>query len=201
VRDSADFVGAETLAPPCGDSRGLTLSRQPVSLDDERPLLPASPARRRFRLRTVVLPDGVVSFGPFVTTSSTRSAPVDEDPYPPKYLEGIEFFNNCDFFESHEAWEELWQEDFGPSRKFLQGLIQAAVALHHFGNGNIRGAKKVFYGSCGYLEPYRPKHMGIDLDKFLGELKVCFADVVASQEEFPQIEIVADRIPEIHLEA
>jgi len=125
---------------------------------------------------------------------------MDDEPYPPKYLEGIELFNNCDFFESHEAWEELWQEDFGPSRKFLQGLIQAAVALHHFGNGNIRGAKKVFYGSCGYLEPYRPKHMGLDLDKFLAELKTCFTDVIASQEEFPQIEIVADRIPEIHLE-
>jgi|GEM_PF-106695 len=125
---------------------------------------------------------------------------MDDDPYPAKYLEGIELFNTCDFFESHEAWEELWQEDFGPSRKFLQGLIQAAVALHHFGNGNIRGAKKVFYGSCGYLEPYRPKHMGLDLDKFLAELKACFAEVVASQEEFPQIEIVADQIPEIHLE-
>jgi predicted metal-dependent hydrolase len=126
---------------------------------------------------------------------------VEVPEYEPLYLKGIEHFNACDFFESHEVWEEIWQEHFGDSRKFYQGLIQAAVALHHFGNGNIRGAKKVFYGSCGYLEPYRPKHMGIDLDKFLGELKVCFADVVASQEEFPQIEIVADRIPEIHLES
>src|SRR5437762_1229477 len=83
---------------------------------------------------------------------------------------------------SHEAWEEIWQEHFGPSRKFYQGLIQAAVALHHFGNGNIRGAKKVYYGSRGYLEPYRPLHMGIDLDTFLGQMDQCFAQVVASQE-------------------
>jgi hypothetical protein len=125
---------------------------------------------------------------------------MDVAPYDPLYLKGIELFNACEFFESHEAWEELWQQDFGPSRKFLQGLIQAAVALHHFGNGNLRGAKKVYYGSKGYLDAYRPKHMGLDLEKFLGEMANCFAEVVASEEQYPQIEIVADSIPEIHLD-
>ena len=91
--------------------------------------------------------------------------------YDPLYLRGIELFNDCDFFESHEAWEELWTEYQGPSRKFYQGLIQAAVALHHFGNGNIRGAKKLYYTSLGYLEPYRPQHEGIDLDKFFAEMQ------------------------------
>ena len=120
--------------------------------------------------------------------------------YDPLYLKGIEYFNACEFFESHESWEEIWQEHFGPSRKFFQGLIQAAVALHHFGNGNIRGAKKVYYGSRGYLEPYRPAHLGLDLDKFLGEMDRCFALIVASQEEFPSIEIDPELIPEIHLD-
>ena len=113
---------------------------------------------------------------------------------------GLACYAAGEFFEAHEAWEELWQEDFGPSRKFFQGLIQASVALHHFCNGNIRGAKKVFYGSCGYLEPYRPVHMGLDLDAFLGQLKTCFTEVIAATEEFPQIDIVADTIPEIHLD-
>ena len=94
-------------------------------------------------------------------------ATMDTVEYSPLYLRGIELFNQCEFFESHESWEELWQEDFGPSRKFYQGLIQAAVALHHFCNGNIRGAKKVYYGSCSYLEAYRPKHLGLDLDAFV----------------------------------
>ncbi|HUY36194.1 MAG TPA: DUF309 domain-containing protein [Pirellulales bacterium] len=125
---------------------------------------------------------------------------MDDGQYPPLYLEGIEFFNRCDFFESHEAWEDLWSDEFGASRKFLQGLIQAAVALHHFGNGNIRGAKKLYYGSRGYLEPFRPRHMGLDLDSFLGQMERCFAAVVASQEEYPELQIVADLIPEIHLD-
>jgi predicted metal-dependent hydrolase len=125
---------------------------------------------------------------------------MEEGAYHPLYLKGIEYFNQCDFFESHEAWEELWTEEQGPSRKFLQGLIQAAVALHHFGNGNIRGAKKLYYGSHGYLVPYQPSHMGLNVERFLADMDRCFAEVVASTEEFPKLEIAPDDIPEIHLD-
>ena len=86
------------------------------------------------------------------------------------------------------------------SRKFFQGLIQVAVALHHFGNGNIRGARKLYASSSAYLEPYRPFHIGLDVDKLLREFAACFVDVLNSTEEFPVIEIIPDLIPEIHLD-
>jgi len=34
-------------------------------------------------------------------------------PHDPRYLEGIEHFNKCDFFEAHEVWEELWADTQG----------------------------------------------------------------------------------------
>jgi uncharacterized protein len=123
----------------------------------------------------------------------------DDAEYPPLYIAGIEHFNVCDFYESHEVWEALWTDYQGPSRKFYQGLIQAAVALHHFGNGNIRGARKLYYSTRSYLEPYRPWHLGLDLEEFLDKFERCFAEVTASQEEFPKIEIDPELIPEIHL--
>jgi hypothetical protein len=119
--------------------------------------------------------------------------------YPALYIEGIEHFNVCDFYESHEVWEALWADYQGPSRKFYQGLIQAAVALHHFGNGNIRGARKLYHSTRGYLDPYRPWHLGLDLEGFLLGLERCFAEVTACREEFPTIDINPDLIPEIHL--
>jgi len=124
-----------------------------------------------------------------------------EESYDPLYQQGIEYFNECEFFEAHEAWEELWTEYRGESRRFYQGLIQAAVALHHFGNENIRGAKKVYLSCLTYLDDYRPQHQGLDLEGFLTQLESCFAEVLASQEEFPRIEIDPERIPEIHLQA
>ena len=129
-----------------------------------------------------------------------KAAAMDEQAYHPLYLKGIEHFNVCDFFESHEVWEELWTEYRGPSRKFYQGLIQVAVALFHFGNGNIRGARKLYGSSRDYLQPYRPAHLGLDLEAFLGKFDACLAEVAASTEEFPKIDLDPELIPEIHLD-
>ena len=124
---------------------------------------------------------------------------MDTVEYEPLYLQGIEHFNACDFYESHEVWEELWTEYHGPSRKFYQGLIQAAVALHHFGNGNIRGARKLYVSCQNYLAPYGPLHLGLDIEQFIGQLTACFGEIMANPEEFPKLEINPDLIPEIHL--
>ena len=92
--------------------------------------------------------------------------------YDPRYLQGIEFFNECEFFEAHEVWEDLWSDIQGPSRRFYQGLIQVAVCLHHFGNGNIRGARKLYHSCRGYLTDYQPFHLGLNVDKLLTELRI-----------------------------
>jgi uncharacterized protein len=119
--------------------------------------------------------------------------------YEPLYLKGIEYFNACEFFEAHEVWEEVWQEYQGPSRKFYQGLIQVAVCLHHFGNGNIRGARKLYNSSRAYLQPYQPRHIGLDVTKLLADLERCCQEMMANPDEYPDVELVPDLIPEIHL--
>jgi predicted metal-dependent hydrolase len=140
-----------------------------------------------------------------VTTQTTRHSDsaerhsMSQPDYDPLYLKGIEHFNACDFYESHEAWEELWMEEQGPSRRFYQGLIQAAVALHHFGNGNIRGARKLNESFRKYLEPYAPHHLGLDVTKFLADMDRCFQAAMQASEEFPDVEIDPELIPEIHL--
>ena len=125
---------------------------------------------------------------------------MSETDYDPRYLKGIEYFNDCDFFEAHDEWEELWQDYSGSDRTFYQGLIQVAVCLHHFGNGNIRGSKKLYESCRKYLEKYLPFHRGLDLQKLFDELEACCAEINASTEQFPEIEIEPDLIPEIHLD-
>lgn len=120
--------------------------------------------------------------------------------YPELYLRGIAHFNDRDFFEAHEVWEELWTEEQGPARRFYQGLIQAAVALHHFGNGNLRGAKKLNLSCRKYLDDYRPRYLGLSVEGLLGDMDRCFAAVMASADEFPELEIDPELIPELTLD-
>jgi predicted metal-dependent hydrolase len=56
------------------------------------------------------------------------------------YRRGIRLFNAREFYDAHEVWEDVWRESHGMEKKFLQGLIQAAVALHHRSTGNVVGA-------------------------------------------------------------
>jgi predicted metal-dependent hydrolase len=122
------------------------------------------------------------------------------DAYPEQYLEGLRLFNAEEFFESHEVLEELWAETQDERRKFYQGLIQAAVALLHFGNGNLGGAKKVYLSCRKYLEPFQPQCEGLDVARFLADLQYCFQELLDNQEAYPTgVELADDRIPKIPL--
>lgn len=100
------------------------------------------------------------------------------DTYPEYYLIGVQLFCSGDYFEAHEAWEWHWKNTPGPERSFFQGLIQIAVALCHFCNGNMHGARKLYFSGRAYLEPFRPRRFGLDVERFLGEAQRCFEDVI-----------------------
>lgn len=99
--------------------------------------------------------------------------------YDPRYLAGVLLFNRQDFFEAHEAWEDLWSEAHGTERKFYQGLIQAAVGLCHFCNGNLRGAVKLYHSSRDYLSSCGQACLGLDLDDFWRQMGHCYAELLS----------------------
>ena len=73
------------------------------------------------------------------------------DSPPGQLLQGIREFNNREWFECHETVEDLWIGSEGELRDFYQGIIQIAVALHHWRNGNFGGAVSLLKGGVGYL--------------------------------------------------
>ncbi len=119
-------------------------------------------------------------------------------PYDPRYLAGVLLFNRGDFFEAHEAWEALWMDTAGPDRRFYQGLIQAAVGLCHFCNGNVRGAVKLYHSARDYMSGYGSRHLGLDVEEFWRQMTHCFADLLANPEQ--RIEPEEERIPTIALD-
>ena len=91
--------------------------------------------------------------------------------FAPLYLKGIRFFNRGDFFEAHDVWEELWMQCEESERLFYQGLIQAAVSLLHFENGNHIGARKLCRSSGEKLSLYGPRFQGLDILPFIEALQ------------------------------
>jgi predicted metal-dependent hydrolase len=119
--------------------------------------------------------------------------------YDPRYLAGIVLFNRGDFFEAHEVWEDLWMDTAGADKRFFQSLIQAAVGLLHFCNGNGRGAAKLYRSSKDYMQRYDSPHLGLDIAGFWGNMERCFAELLACEHPESKIEPKEELIPSIEL--
>lgn len=79
-------------------------------------------------------------------------------------LLGIRQFNAQEWFECHETFEELWLSAEGDLRNLYQGIIQLAIALKHWRDGNFNGAVRLLEGAAGYLADVPQPCLWIDLD-------------------------------------
>ena len=122
------------------------------------------------------------------------------DGYEPRYLAGVQLFNAGDFFEAHEVWEDLWAASHGAERRFYQGLIQAAVGLCHFHNGNLGGAAKLYRSSRDYMSRYASPYLGLDADAFWRQMERCFAGVVDRADPDLGLRPTEELMPVITLE-
>lgn len=125
------------------------------------------------------------------TVDGQGKAPASHSDLSSASRQGIEFFNSQSFFDAHEALEDVWREAREPEKRFLQGLIQAAVAFHHYKNGNIVGARSLLERSIEKLGEYPADYGGI----LVGELVIALREwqaplgAHAAVPAFPRIKL------------
>lgn len=107
----------------------------------------------------------------------------DGDIFQKQFMRGVELFNAKEFFDCHDEWEELWHDERGERRLFLQGMIQAAVGSYHLTNGNITGAISQYTKSLDKLNQYPHECLGIDLGKFRSEIERCLEGAITMQSQ------------------
>lgn len=122
--------------------------------------------------------------------------------YDERYLAGVVRFNRGDYFDAHEVWEALWMDCPAAERRFYQSLIQAAVALYHWGNGNRAGATRLFHSGRRYMEPFRPTHRGLDVDRFWRMMEAALADALTGRDREGAVGEIGspDSVPQIVLD-
>lgn len=98
-----------------------------------------------------------------------------------KYQLGIRQFNAREFYDAHEVWEDVWRESHGMEKRFLQGLIQAAVALHHHSTGNVVGACSLVERARRNLAGCPAEFGGIRVGELLAALGEWRAAIVSGE--------------------
>jgi predicted metal-dependent hydrolase len=82
-------------------------------------------------------------------------------------LLGAQRFNAGQYFEAHEAWEEVWLESARELRHFYQGLIQVAAAFVHLQRNEYPGTVKLLHEGLRKLETYPPTTLGVQLSPLI----------------------------------
>lgn len=80
-------------------------------------------------------------------------------------LDGLEAFNQGEYFEAHELLEDAWNEDEGPARDAYKAILQVAVAYLQIERQNYAGAVKMFLRARQWLGPLPDVCRGIDISR------------------------------------
>jgi predicted metal-dependent hydrolase len=122
---------------------------------------------------------------------------IDSESFDKQFAKGVELFNRKEFFECHDAFEELWQEERSERRLFLQGLIQAAVGCHHLSNGNTTGAISQYNKSLDKLKDYADDYMSLDIKNFRAEIERCLDGACLMHAKDVHYEVADTFFPEL----
>ena len=104
----------------------------------------------------------------------------------PDMIEGARLFHASRFWDAHEAWERVWiVEKDVDRRRFVQGLIQLAAALHKLlVMKNPVSALALARRAREKLAPFPTPYEGYAADALRAQMDACeasIAEVVASE--------------------
>ena len=86
------------------------------------------------------------------------------------FQRGIDLLNQQEYFEAHEVLEDVWRAAPPKHKAFLQGLVQVAVAFHHYTHGNATGAQSVLRRAIENLSGERPQEASFDVEGLIAAL-------------------------------
>ncbi|MTH53843.1 DUF309 domain-containing protein [Bacillus mangrovi] len=115
--------------------------------------------------------------------------------YPEEYYRFFIHFNEGDFYTCHDLLEEIWMTD--KSNVFLKGLLQMCVALYHYSYGNLKGARSMMLAGRQYIQPYRPRCWGLDLELVHSFMENCLLIIPQVPDSIPYEK--TDKLPELPL--
>ncbi|MBO8218961.1 DUF309 domain-containing protein [Prochlorococcus marinus] len=78
----------------------------------------------------------------------------------------LNLFNNHEWYEAHDAFEEIWNFVDGDERQVIQGILQVAVSQFHLSKGNLNGATILLGEGLGRIKTRTNINLGIDLESF-----------------------------------
>ena len=86
----------------------------------------------------------------------------------------LTLFNNHEWYEAHDAFEEIWNSVDGDERQVIQGILQVSVSQVHLSRCNLNRATILLGEGLGRIKTRTNINIGIDLES----LCLCLEDLL-----------------------
>jgi len=116
---------------------------------------------------------------------------------PAELIRGIEQFNAGAWFDCHETLEDIWISAPELARDLYQGILQVAVALHHWREGNYKGAVLLFRTGVRLLGHVAPVCQGVDVARLIQDTD-CLREALEALGSERMAELDSELIPRVH---
>lgn len=106
----------------------------------------------------------------------------------PRVPQGIELFNQRDYFASQELFEQAWHDGEADDKRLLESLMQLSVALHLFFNrGGGKGTTGLLQRCLIGMEDLQTTQLGIDVKSLAAEVGVYLEELKSSDARAPRL--------------
>ena len=95
------------------------------------------------------------------------------------FFNALKLFNKHQWYEAHDAFEEIWNSVDGDERQVIQGILQVSVSQFHLSKGNLNGATILLGEGLGRIKGRTKIDLGIDLDSFC----LCLEDLLRKLQQ------------------
>jgi predicted metal-dependent hydrolase len=86
-----------------------------------------------------------------------------QEALPARAIEGIQKFNDGEYYAQHDLFEAQWMDETAPVRDLYRAILQVGVGYYQIERGNYRGALKTLQKSVQWLMLLPDVCQGVDV--------------------------------------
>ncbi len=106
---------------------------------------------------------------------------------PNLFWQGVDQFNQRQFYECHDTLESLWLEAAEPVKTFYQAILQVSVACYHLERSNWKGAVILLGEGINKLKDYQPSYEEVAVEKLFSSSLLLLGKIqVIRSEDLPK---------------
>lgn len=84
--------------------------------------------------------------------------------------QGLQAFNQAEFYKAHEYFEDAWRDTLDESREFYRALLHLSGGYFRLTQNRPKAAKKFFSRAQHWLENFPSPHFDLDIDSIRTQL-------------------------------